>query len=82
MYTFFAAGAWECTAGNAQENFYVLHKTCHHAYQHVLFGVTSCILFFCYTASPCISHVNCSGVISRASDAVPGHWKCPASSLL
>lgn len=50
-------------------NFYVLHKTC----QHVLFGVTSCILLFCSMASPCISHVNCSGVISRASDAVLGH---------
>ena len=50
-------------------NFYVLHKTC----QHILSGVTSGILLFCSMASPCISHVNCSSVISRASCAVLGH---------
>ncbi len=48
--------------------FYLLHKT----YNGEV-GVTLGITFFCSIASPCISHVYCSGVISATSLVVLGH---------
>lgn len=59
-------------------NFSILHIS----RQHILLGLTSLIRVFCSTASPCISQMNCSGVTSRASDAVLGHLNRPDSSLL
>ncbi len=47
---------------------------------HFILDVTSRILLFCSTASPCISQVDCSVVISRASDAVLCHVPYPYDS--
>lgn len=57
--------------------FYELHKS-HKGEDGVTLGIT----FFCSIASPCISQVYCSGVISSASLLVRGHWNRPASRRL
>lgn len=57
--------------------FYELHKN-HKGEEGVTFEMT----FFCSIASPCISQVYCSEVMSSASLLVRGHWNRPASRRL